>query len=49
MEHSPSREAMTFSNCIYLNSSLFRHAPTGSAVNPVAVTATNPSLILQSS
>jgi len=28
-----------------LNLSLFRHASTGSAVSPVAVTPTNPSLV----
>jgi len=49
MEHSPSQEDIRFCNCSDLNLSLFPHAPTGSAFSPVAVTATNPSLILTSS
>jgi hypothetical protein len=48
MEYSPSREAITYSNCSDLNLFLFPHVPTGSAVTPVAVTATNLSLILRS-
>jgi hypothetical protein len=44
MKHSPSREAMTFSHCGDLNLSLFPQVLTASAVSPLFVNATNPSL-----